>query len=116
GYQPSFYIEENKADEKNVLHDERQRDRFLVKMMYILLVKRLESSWYSFYYTVKKIKDHHQNALDKIKLYQEGKTNSQLTEKNEHLFEDDDIQDDFEEFTLGKKRKINISDIDYSGN
>ncbi len=116
GYQPSFYIEENKTDEKNVLHDERQRDRFLVKMMYILMVKRLESSWHSFYYTVKKIKDHHQNALDKIKLYQEGKTNSQLPEKNEHLFEDDDLQDDFEEFTLGKKRKINISDIDDSGN
>jgi hypothetical protein len=48
---------------------------FLVKMMYILMVKRLESSWYSFYSTVEKIKDHHQNALDKIKAYQEGKAN-----------------------------------------
>lgn len=116
GYQPSFYIEEKKTDEKSVLHDERQRDRFLVKMMYILMVKRLESSWYSFYSTVKKIKDHHQNALDKIKLYQEGKANSQLAEKDEHLFEDDDLQDDFEELTLGKKRKTNIADIDASGN
>lgn len=116
GYQPSFYIEEKKTDEKSILHDERQRDRFLVKMMYILMVKRLESSWYSFYSTVKKIKDHHQNALDKIKLYQEGKANSQLAEKDEHLFEDDDLQDDFEELTLGKKRKTSISDIDTSGN
>jgi len=116
GYQPSFYLEEENEEEKDVLHDERQRDRFLVKMMYILMVKRLESSWYSFYSTVEKIKDHHQNALDKIKSYQEGKANSKLDEKNEKLFEDDDLQDDYEELTLGKKRKINLSDIDASGN
>lgn len=113
GYQPSFYLEE---EDKDVLHDERQRDRFLVKMMYILMVKRLESSWYSFYSTVEKIKDHHQNALDKIKAYQEGKANSKLNEKDENLFDDDDLQDDYEELTLGKKRKINLSDIDASGN
>ncbi|WP_100627094.1 SNF2-related protein [Algoriphagus formosus] len=116
GYQPSFYLEEENEEEKDILHDERQRDRFLVKMMYILMVKRLESSWYSFYSTVEKIKDHHQNALDKIKAYQDGKANSKLVEKDENLFDDDDLQDDFEELTLGKKRKINISDIDASGN
>lgn len=116
GYQPSFYLEEEDEEDKDVLHDERQRDRFLVKMMYILMVKRLESSWYSFYSTVEKIKDHHQNALDKIKAYQEGKANSKLNEKDEGLFDDDDLQDDYEELTLGKKRKINLSDIDASGN
>lgn len=116
GYQPSFYLEEEDEEEKDVLHDERQRDRFLVKMMYILMVKRLESSWYSFYSTVEKIKDHHQNALDKIKAYQEGKANSKLNEKDKNLFDDDDLQDDYEELTLGKKRKINLSDIDASGN
>jgi ERCC4-related helicase len=116
GYQPSFYLEEEDEEDKDVLHDERQRDRFLVKMMYILMVKRLESSWYSFYSTVEKIKDHHQNALDKIKAYQEGKANSKLNEKDENLFDDDDLQDDYEELTLGKKRKINLSDIDASGN
>lgn len=116
GYQPSFYLEEESDEDKDVLHDERQRDRFLVKMMYILMVKRLESSWYSFYSTVEKIKDHHQNALDKIKAYQEGKANSKLDEKDENLFDDDDLQDDYEELTLGKKRKINLSDIDAAGN
>ena len=42
GYQPSFYLEEEDEEERDVLHDERQRDRFLVKMLYILMVKRLE--------------------------------------------------------------------------
>lgn len=116
GYQPSFYLEEENDEEKDVLHDERQRDRFLVKMMYILMVKRLESSWYSFFSTVEKIKDHHQNALDKIKAYQEGKANSKLNEKDETIFDDDDLQDDYEELTLGKKRQINLSDIDTAGN
>ena len=115
GYQPSFYIEDNEND-KDVLHDEKQRDRFLVKMMYILMVKRLESSWHSFYSTIGKIKDHHQNALDKIRFYQEGKSNEKLNEKDENLFDDDDLHDDYEELTLGKKRKIRLSDIDASGN
>ncbi|MEX2336345.1 MAG: helicase-related protein [Fulvivirga sp.] len=115
GYQPSFYLEED-DEERDILHDERQRDRFLVKMMYILMVKRLESSWYSFYSTVEKIKDHHQNALDKIKSYQEGKANGKLDEKGEALFDDDDLQEEYEELTLGKKRKVNLSDIDAAGN
>ena len=115
GYQPS-YLEEEDEEDKDVLHDERQRDRFLVKMMYILMVKRLESSWYSFYSTVEKIKDHHQNALDKIKAYQEGKANSKLNEKDENLLMMMICRTIIEELTLGKKRKINLSDIDASGN
>ena len=116
GYQPSFYLEDDKTEGKDVLYDERQRDRFLVKMMYILMVKRLESSWYSFDSTVGKIKDHHQNALDKIKAYQNGKVNSGVVSENESLFDDDELQGDYEELTLGKKRKIYLSDIDGAGN
>ncbi|MCC7317063.1 MAG: DEAD/DEAH box helicase family protein, partial [Bacteroidales bacterium] len=116
GYQPSFYLDVEDDEEKDVLHNQKQRDRFLVKMMYILMVKRLESSWYSFYATVQKIKDHHQNALDKIKAYQEGKANSKLNDKDENLFDDDDLQDDYEDLTLGKKRKVNLSDIDAAEN
>ena len=116
GYQPSFYINDDKKEDKDILHDERQRDRFLVKMMYILLVKRLESSWSSFYATISKIKDHHQNALDKIKLYREGKASSNLSPDGEGLFDDDDLQDEIADITLGKKRKISLSEIDAAGN
>lgn len=112
GYQPSFYLDE---EEKDVLYDEKQRDRFLVKMMYILLVKRLESSWFSFYSTVEKIKNHHQNALDKIKEYQKG-LDSSIESEDEIISEDDDLESQFEEFSLGKKRKVLLSDIDEAGN
>jgi len=116
GYQPAFYVDVDKSEDKDILHDERLRDRFLVKMMYILMVKRLESSWFSFYSTVEKIMNHHQNALDKIKDYQEAKKENTVENGSEiSLFEDDDLEDEIAELTLGKKRKINISEIDAAG-
>ncbi|CAA0225813.1 helicase-related protein [Tenacibaculum maritimum] len=114
GYQPSFYLEEE--EERDVLHDERQRDRFLVKMLYILMVKRLESSWLSLFSTVEKIRDHHQNALDKIKAYQADKKKTTVAENETDLFEGDEFENDYEEFTLGKKRKISLADIDAAKN
>ena len=114
GYQPSFYIDE--FEDADILHDEKQRDHFLVKMMYILLVKRLESSWFSFQSTVEKILAHHQNALDRIKQYQETKRETGWNEAQPSLFDDDDILAQIEDFTLGKKRKTRLVDIDRSGN
>jgi len=114
GYQPSFYIDE--FEDADILHDEKQRDHFLVKMMYILLVKRLESSWFSFQSTVEKILAHHQNALDKIKNYLENKKNQTIDDIYSTQFEDDEFEDQYEEFTLGKKRKISLSEIDAAGN
>lgn len=125
GYQPNRYTLTKKEREirtkqikkgtsdRDVLEDDIQRDEFLVKMMYILLLKRLESSWYSFESTVNKILAHHQNALNKVHLF-----------KNQNLETDDSIdfddfgeaeESEFEEFTLGKK-EVKISDIHKAGN
>lgn len=116
GYQPSMYIDQE--DDVDILNNERQRDFFLVKMMYILMVKRLESSWFSFHSTVEKIKNHHQNALDKIVLYQEKarETTVSVSEDDDVFEDDDDIQTALDEFTLGKKRLVKISDIAADGN
>jgi superfamily II DNA or RNA helicase len=119
GYQPAFYLDDESGVKKDVLRDDKLRDRFLVKMIYILMVKRLESSWFSFYSTVEKIKDHHQNALDKIKSYQTNKAKAVLLENDVIDLDNDQNDDDFteavEEYTLGKKRPINIADIDAAG-
>jgi ERCC4-related helicase len=114
GYQPSFYID--KYDNADVLHDEKQRDHFLVKMMYILLVKRLESSWSSFQSTVNKILEHHERTLNIILQYQENKNETNLEEAQQSVFDDDDILTQFEDFTLGKKRKTRLIDIDECNN
>ncbi|MDR2824351.1 MAG: DEAD/DEAH box helicase family protein [Prevotellaceae bacterium] len=113
GYQPAFYVDT--YDDKNVLENEKLRDRFLVKMMYILLVKRLESSWFSFQSTVEKVLAHHQNALDTIEKYQQTKQNIDF-EDNFDFEDDDDLQNQFDDdFELGKKRKIPLADIENAG-
>lgn len=111
-YQPSFYI--NESEEKDVLHDEKQRDFFLVKMMNILLAKRLESSWFSFQSTIEKILEHHQNILDKIIEYQRTKKESSLNTDQLPLFEDEELDKQMGDFTIGKKRKIRLADIERS--
>ncbi len=113
-YQPAFYIEQEEDVDK--IHDERQRDRFLVKMMYILLVKRLESSWSSFHSTVEKILVHHQNALNKINEYEKNKKNFEIEDVFEQGFLDDEDQEGFtDDFTLGKKRPISLDEINTAG-
>lgn len=114
GYQPSYYVED--FEDKDVLHDEKQRDHFLVKMMYILLVKRLESSWFSFFSTVEKILEHHQNALERVRKYQENKIDLGFDDEDDSFFEDDEIFAKVEQYALGKKRKTHLIDIDKSGN
>ncbi|WP_164994287.1 helicase-related protein [Candidatus Kuenenia stuttgartiensis] len=115
GYQPTFYIEQSEYVEK--IHDERQRDRFLVKMLYILLVKRLESSWFSFHSTVGKILAHHQNALDKINQYEQGKKNVEIEDAFEQdIFDEDEQEDLADDLSLGKKRPISLAEIDSAGN
>ena len=125
GYQPNYYTLtsderiQRKTDEKkgvysgeNALEDDVSRDRFLVKMMYILLLKRLESSWFSFHTTVNKILQHHQNVLTKIENYQKCKNSETLSQTS--LFADDE-EEDFQEYSIGK-REIKLSDIDNAGN
>jgi superfamily II DNA or RNA helicase len=115
-YRPADYITD--VSPKSVLEDEKQRQKFLVKMIYILLIKRLESSWFSFKSTVEKILKHHIHALDKVEQFIQSKTVSAL---------EDDLTDDEKEeieeiaaetqietkqpITLGKKAPISLSDI-----
>jgi len=113
GYQPSTYLKKSKNI--NILKDEQQRDHFLVKMMYILMVKRLESSWISFYETTKKIRDHHQNALNKITKFLKNEKDAVLTNDDISLFEGDELEAKYEDLTLGKKRKVSLKDIHAAG-
>lgn len=106
-YKPAMYITNSSDD---VLNDEGQRDRALVRMMYILLLKRLESSWKSFYDTVNKINDYHQLVYDKALEYQQTKNSDGISQDIFSLFDDEDI----DELTIGK-REIKLSDIDSSG-
>ena len=115
-YQPSFYVDDNN-DEKSVLEDEKQRDFFLVKMMYILMVKRLESSWRAFQSTIEKVLAHHQHVLDTIKNFQEVKKNAIINPQLQIFEDDDELERELDTFSIGKSanRVVKISDIDKAG-
>ncbi len=119
-YRPSEYIRNKKP--VSILEDPKLREKFLVKMMFILLIKRLESCWYSFRNTVEKILNHHQNASDKVSCFIKSKKNTNIeTEFIEaELIEDLDEtvteyaaseQEPSPDFTLGKKNPVLLSDI-----
>ncbi|GIV44218.1 MAG: hypothetical protein KatS3mg035_1341 [Bacteroidia bacterium] len=115
-YRPADYIQN--VTPKSVLEDEQQRQKFLVKMMYILLVKRLESSWFSFKGTVENILNHHINALNKVEQYVQSKTDitieENLTEEEKEEIEETaaEIGNETQEpLTLGKKSPIPLSAI-----
>ena len=114
-YRPSAYIKERKLAE-SVLQDEVARETFLVKMMQILMIKRLESSWFSFKKTVEKILTHHENALSKVIQFIENKRDvaiiDNITEEDNDDLEDAADQTTMEDvFTLGKKNPVKLSEI-----
>jgi len=115
-YRPSEYIKDLKIE--SVLENPKQREKFLVKMMYILLIKRLESSWYSFKLTVENILNHHTNAFEKvdkfIKTKQDATIESELTVEEQEEIEETaaEINGESEDsITLGKKNPVALSSI-----
>ena len=105
-----------KGKKDDVLKDDALREHFLVKMMLILLLKRLESSWFAFEITVNRIYEHHQKAIDKINKYQSLNTDSTIADDS--LDEDLANEDEtgvVEKFIFGKKKPIALSEIDAVG-
>ena len=114
-YQPSLYIPDSqqkaKKGAKSDWNDNVNRERFLVKMMSILFMKRLESSWYSCMLTVKKVLDVHEQTLQKVLDYEEHKKNGvvdvDVPDEDEN-FDTDDM------FTL-RKGTISLSEMQNLG-
>ncbi len=100
--------------------DERWRDWFLVKMMYILMVKRLESSWYAFYKTISKVRLRHNDLLRQTDLLLNGESLDRAEERdnyNQEIFEDDELlSQDLEEILSQDFSKHELLDIKKAGN
>ncbi len=104
-YKPAYYLKENTTDDKT--KDEKQRDQALVKMIYMLLYKRFESSWHSFYETIVRINSYHRSIYDKALLYKKSKDDFVITQDVDTT-NSDEI---FDDLVVGK-REIKLSDID----
>ncbi len=105
-YQPSLYMTAIPAPEdanapKLRWDDNVFREKFLVKMMGILLLKRLESSWFACKLTIDKILEIHEQTLDKVKRFMEqgGAADIDIPVGEEIDDEEDNTQLD-EEFAL----------------
>lgn len=111
-YQPSLFLHETrKAARKEASSDwddDINREMFLVKMMGILFMKRLESSWYALKLTVKKVLEVHEETLAKVVAYKENGVDDIIRQGEEVDDEDYDEQ-------IVRRRQIKVSDIKNPG-
>lgn len=106
-YQPSLFLHESrKAARKEASadwDDDVNREMFLVKMMCILFMKRLESSWFSCKSTVEKVLNVHEDTLAKALNYRDNNVDD-IIRHGEEVDEDYDEQ-------IVRRRQIKVSDI-----
>lgn len=117
-YKPATYLGDLSSNKKVSASDnEVQRDKYLVKMMHILLAKRLESSWQSFSITVNNMLNYHYEVLEKITEYKNKSSESInitfSTDYDENQFEEE------EDFSIGNRKgdkEIKLSQIEKACN
>jgi hypothetical protein len=113
-YKPAFYMKETKA--KDATEDERIRQKALAKIMYVLLIKRMESSWFALFDTVKNIYDYHRTVYGRVHEYLKNNSDSDISpeEIDEERHDLKEIFDDIEfdgSDEIGRKAPVKISDI-----
>ncbi|GHV41181.1 hypothetical protein FACS1894187_22740 [Synergistales bacterium] len=83
----------------------------IVRLMTINLLKRLESSVYSFRMTLDRIRELINGMIGKIDHYSGGASIVDVAELNNTDFDFDDQNTDF--LSYGKNRRIDLADMDY---
>ncbi|OUO46211.1 helicase-related protein [Megasphaera sp. An286] len=118
-YTPSNYIMPSRLEKYlDVTHHQgtsltqQGREEGIRRLMSINLLKRLESSVYSFRLTIDRITKLIEDTMKTIEDYQAGNCILKLTEiSDSDDFDYDDQNTDF--FSVGKKVKIDLADMDY---
>jgi superfamily II DNA or RNA helicase len=89
------------------------REQGIKRLMVINLMKRMESSVYSFTLTLKRIHEFIGNTIDSISAFEKTKkgTIEGIEQGFQNDFDDDDQNTDI--FIIGKRVKIDIADMDY---
>lgn len=108
-YQPSLFLHASRKEAEREAsgdwNDDVNRERFLVKMMGILFMKRLEGSWHSCRTTIKKVLEVHEQTLAKVVAFKEQKASGKI---NIDVPDDDENNDTDDIFTL-RKGTINLA-------
>ena len=118
-YTPSNYIFPSKMQKYiDLTHNKGDnltqtgREEGIRRLMSINLLKRLESSVNSFQLTLQRIKSLINETIEAIDRYEEyGNADIEMYEASDNDFDMDDGNTDY--FTVGKKVKIELADMDY---
>ncbi|HHU83561.1 MAG TPA: DEAD/DEAH box helicase family protein [Clostridiales bacterium] len=122
-YTPSHFILPSKMEKYAKIYDDNMinigftqanRERGIRRLMAINLMKRMESSVFSFNLTLNRIKNLIEDTINVIDSYDRSSSvRLELTDiTNVDDFDEDDQNDD-DLFSFGKKVKIDIADMDY---
>lgn len=120
-YVPSLFIQPSKRakydldDSGSGGFDQMGRELGVRRLMAINLLKRLESSVYSFRLTIQRVKYYMTQTIKIVEDFQAHKTGSNINLKD-ISFESDydfDDQNSTDVFAIGKKVKIDLNDMDY---
>lgn len=122
-YTPSHYILPSKIEKYAELYEDNKvnvgftqasREQGIQRLMAINLMKRMESSVYSFNLTLNRIRSLIEHTIHIIDTYDSNSSRIvDLTDFSDIEDYDQDDQDNDELFTFGKKVKIDIADMDY---
>lgn len=111
-YTPSNYKYMDLTHNKGINLTQRGREQGIRRLMSINLLKRLESSVFSFNLTLSRIRELITKTIDAINRFEKyGISDLDTYEASDHDFDMDDGNTDF--FTVGKKVKIDLADMDY---
>ena len=122
-YTPSKYILDSKIEKYAELYEDNKvnigftqanREQGIKRLTAINLMKRMESSAYSFNLTIKRIKELIESTIAIIDEYDKHSSKSiNLTDITDFDDFDDEDQNSEDIFSFGKKVKIDIADMDY---
>ncbi|NCD05997.1 MAG: ATP-dependent helicase [Spirochaetia bacterium] len=122
-YTPTHYILPSRIEKYAELYEDNKvnigftqanREQGIRRLMAINLMKRMESSVYSFNLTLSRIISLIQNTIDIINTYKNSpKVNLNLIDISDEEDFDSDDQNSEDLFSFGKKVKIELSDMDY---
>lgn len=122
-YTPTHYILPSKMDKYAELYEDNKvnvgftqanREQGIRRLTAINLMKRMESSVYSFNLTLKRIKDLIDSTIETIDRFNKQSAHEiELTDiSNMDEFDDEDQNTD-DLFSFGRKIKIDLADMDY---
>lgn len=122
-YTPTHYILPSKMEKYAELYEDNKvnvgftqanREQGIRRLTAINLMKRMESSVYSFNLTLKRIKDLIDSTIQTIDTYDRSSAvQLDLTDITDIDEYDSDDQNGDELFTFGRKVKIDLADMDY---